>query len=165
MSKIGVTIGGRSYDIEIEAVPQSETDLKITVDGTSFPVTVQSVHDPESLDWILIGNRSYEVVMDRDLQWIEAYGRRYGDLSVVDLEARTARPASRDGRIKAPIPGIIMRILVSEGQQVSAGQSVVVLEAMKMENEVRAPRAGVVRKLNVTPGQGVMLNELLAEIE
>ena len=85
--------------------------------------------------------------------------------AVVDLESAAAHPAGREGRIKAPIPGVITRILVAVGDEVEAGQSVVVLEAMKMENEIKAPRNGVVRKLAVKPGQGVSLNEVLAELE
>jgi len=165
MNKIGVTIGAHTYEIQVEAVPQSDTDLRVTVDGQTLPVMVQSLSDPESLDWILVGNRSYEIVLDRDLQWIEGYGRRYGDLTVVDMESAAAHPAGREGRIKAPIPGVITRILVKVGEEVEPGQPVVVLEAMKMENEIRAPRTGVVRKINVGAGQGVSLNEVLVEIE
>lgn len=165
MNKIGVTLGGRTYEIQVEAVPQSDTDLRVIVDGETMPVMVQNLRDPESLDWILVGNRSYEIVLDRELQWIEGYGRRYGGLAVVDLESAAAHPAGREGRIKAPIPGVITRILVAVGDEVEAGQSVVVLEAMKMENEIKAPRNGVVRKLAVKPGQGVSLNEVLAELE
>jgi len=165
MNKIGVTLGGRTYEIQVEAVPQSDTDLRVIVDGETMPVMVQNLRDPESLDWILVGNRSYEIVLDRELQWIEGYGRRYGGLTVVDLESAAAHPAGREGRIKAPIPGVITRILVAVGDEVEAGQSVVVLEAMKMENEIKAPRNGVVRKLAVKPGQGVSLNEVLAELE
>ena len=97
MHKIGVTIGGRTYEIQVEAAVQSNTDLRVIVDGKTIPVSVQSLRDPESLDWILVGNRPYEIVLDRDLQWLEVYGRRYGDLTVSDLEAAVARPTRRDG--------------------------------------------------------------------
>jgi biotin carboxyl carrier protein len=75
-----------------------------------------------------------------------------------------ARPASTDARIKAPIPGVIVRLLVEVGQEVAADQPVLVLEAMKMENEIRAARAGTVASMHVQPGQSVKLHELLAEI-
>ncbi len=165
MNRIGVTIGGRTYEVQVEEVAQSDTDVRVIVNGETLPVLVQNLRDPERMDWILVGNRSYEIVLDKDLQWLEVYGRRHGDLTVTDLEASVARPSSRDGRIKAPIPGIITRLLVEVGDEVEAGQSVLVLEAMKMENEIRAPRSGIVRQLNVSTGQGVALNEVLAEIE
>ena len=60
---------------------------------------------------------------------------------------------------------MIARVLVSETDCVEAGQPLLVLEAMKMENEIRAPRSGIVSQLNVKPGQIVTLHEVLAEID
>ena len=74
-------------------------------------------------------------------------------------------PASGDGRVKAPIPGLISRVLVEPGATVSAGQPLVVLEAMKMENEIRAPFDGVVSALSVSVGQTVLGNQVLAEVK
>jgi biotin carboxyl carrier protein len=164
MHKVGVTIGGRTYAIDIKINPQSDTGLTVELDGEEIPVTVRSLSNPESLDWILVGNRSYEVVLDRDLHWIEGIGRLY-QVTAQDLEASVMRPVSGDMRIKAPIPGVITRLLVAVGDQVQSGQPVMILEAMKMENEVRAPRSGRVSQLAVNAGQVVGLGELLAEIE
>lgn len=164
MHKVGVTIGGRTYVIDIKINPLSDTELAVELDGETIPVTVRSLSNPESLDWILVGNRSYEVVIDRDLHWVEAIGRLY-QVTTHDLESGVARPVSGDARIKAPIPGVITRLLVAVGDTVQAGQPVMILEAMKMENEIRAPRSGQVSQLAVSVGQGVGLGELLAEIE
>jgi biotin carboxyl carrier protein len=164
MHKVGVTIGGRTYAIDIKINPLSDTGLTVELDGEEIPVTVRSLSNPESLDWILVGNRSYEVVLDRDLHWIEGIGRLY-QVTAQDLEAGVTRPVSGDMRIKAPIPGVITRLLVAVGDRVQSGQPVMILEAMKMENEVRAPRAGRVSQLAVNAGQVVGLGELLAEIE
>ena len=82
-----------------------------------------------------------------------------------DLNQRVARPRSGDGRVKAPIPGLISRILVEPGATVSAGQPLVILEAMKMENEIRAPFEGVVQTVSVTVGQTVLRDTVLAEVK
>ena len=74
------------------------------------------------------------------------------------------RPAVADGRVKAPIPGLIARVLVAPGQAVETGQPLLVLEAMKMENELRAPRGGTVQAVKVKPGQTVTLGELMVEV-
>ena len=63
-------------------------------------------------------------------------------------------PAS-GGVVKAPMPGLVVRVEVQEGQRVDAGAALVVVEAMKMENELRAPRPGVVSRIHVKPGQTV----------
>ena len=67
--------------------------------------------------------------------------------------------------MKAPIPGLITRVLVEPGAQVGAGQALLILEAMKMENEIRAPFDGVVSSVPVTTGQTVIRNQVLAEVK
>jgi biotin carboxyl carrier protein len=112
---------------------------------------------------ILVDGRPYEIVVDRNLQWIRsAHGVHH--LEIHDLATPVARPASGDGRVKAPIPGLIAEVLVDAGAQVEAGQPLLLLEAMKMENQICAPRSGVVSQLNVAAGQNVALHALLAEI-
>jgi biotin carboxyl carrier protein len=126
-------------------------------------VSALSLDSPEALEWIAIDHRSYEIVIDRDLRWIQSRSGRHR-LDMRDLEAAVARPRSADARVKAPIPGMITRVLVAAGDRVEADQPLLVLEAMKMENEIRAPRSGVVGQINVVAGQGVALHEPLAEI-
>ena len=74
------------------------------------------------------------------------------------------RPVSLDSRIKAPIPGVIKAVFVKLGDSVEAGQPLLVLEAMKMENEIHATRPGIVSQLVVTAGQKANLNQVLAEV-
>ncbi len=163
MSKINVTIDGYTYDVEVNLHQRVGSTLTVKVNGEELQVTVPDANHPEDMEWIIIGNRPYEIVVDRNLRWIKSYSGLHR-LELRDREATMARPMSRDGRVKAPIPGLITRVLVEQGQMVEAGQPLLVLEAMKMENEIRAPRSGVVAELNVRPGQDVALNVLLAEI-
>ena len=67
--------------------------------------------------------------------------------------------------VTAPMPGIILSIIVKEGDQVSAGDSLLVLEAMKMENEIHAPRAGTIKKIHVSEGAEVRAGSELIEFE
>lgn len=64
--------------------------------------------------------------------------------------------------IRAPMPGLVGRILTRAGARLSAGEGVLILEAMKMENEIRCPSALTVKEIKVTPGQGVEKNQILA---
>ena len=73
--------------------------------------------------------------------------------------------AAADREIHAPMPGLVLRVLVAPGDAVEAGQGVVVLEAMKMENEIQAQVAGVVKKIFVEEGQSVEGGDPLFEIE
>lgn len=78
--------------------------------------------------------------------------------------APAARPAS-DNLIVAPMPGIILSIAVKEGEEVDAGDALLVLEAMKMENEIHAHRAGKIKKIHVSEGAEVRAGSELIELE
>lgn len=161
MSKLLVTIDDRDYVVELQGAPGGPTT--VLVDGEPLPVTLSSYDGPEALEWAVVGPRPYELVLDHDLRWVQSSRGRHS-VHVRDLEATLGRPVSGDGRVKAPIPGLITRVLVEAGQRVEAGQPILVLEAMKMENEIAAPRPGVVAELRANQGQSVGLHELLAEI-
>jgi biotin carboxyl carrier protein len=161
MSKLLVTIDDRDYVVEVQSGPGGTAT--VLVDGEPVTVRLSSYDGPETVEWAMVGPRPYELALDRDLRWIESSRGRHS-VHVRDMEAAVARPVSGDGRIKAPIPGLITRILIKPGQSVEVGDPVLVLEAMKMENEIRAPRSGVVADLRAQQGQVVKLHELLAEI-
>ena len=73
--------------------------------------------------------------------------------------------AGGDSVVKAPIPGKVLSIKVREGEQVEYGQTLLIFEAMKMENEVKAPKAGVVKKIYVSEGANFKTGDPLVEIE
>ncbi len=116
---------------------------------------------------LLINNRSYEVVVRR-LEADDEGGQRYevllaGQPYEVRLEDERERALaslaggheSGDATIKAPMPGLVVNIPVAVGDAVQRGQTVAVLEAMKMENDLGAPRGGVVKEIKVVAGQAV----------
>jgi len=164
MNKLTVTIDDKTFEVEV-APQRGEAGLfTVTLDGESLTVYVPDAANPEAVDWMIVDNRPYEMIFASDLRSVQLEGMRH-TIQVRDKETRSVRPASGDGRIKAPIPGLIARLNVEPGQAVEAGQTVVVLEAMKMENEIRASKGGIVRQVHVKPGQTVVLNEALVEIE
>ncbi|HEX9374319.1 MAG TPA: biotin/lipoyl-containing protein [Roseiflexaceae bacterium] len=163
MSKINVTIDGVSYDVEVRLNQAGDPDVTVEVGGETLNVTMPRLDSPDQLEWVLVDGRPYEIVVDRHLRWIKSAGGLHR-LEMHDLETPVVRPASGDGRVKAPIPGTIARVLVGQGDQVEAGQPLLVLEAMKMENQICAPRSGAVGQLNVAAGQNVTLHAMLAEI-
>jgi pyruvate carboxylase len=96
-----------------------------------------------------------------------------GRTVIVNVNGRRARRAGSDAAahahgaqsVVAPMPGRVVRVLVGAGDEVAARQGVVVVEAMKMENELRAPKAGKVRDVSVTPGTSVEAGRVLMVIE
>ena len=164
MSKLSVTIDGRIFEVEINIPAGCDgTELTTVIDGQTLPVTLSCMDGPQQIEWLAVAGRSHEIVVDRDLHWLRSEAGLH-HFEVRDLETTVGRPVSGDGRVKAPIPGLITRVLVAVGDQVEPGQPLLVLEAMKMENEIRAPRGGCVSRVDVVQGQGVALHEVLAEI-
>ncbi len=164
MSKVEVTLGGHTFEVEFNLNHRTGQDLQVVVNGERLAVIVPDLDAPlDQMEWIIVDQHPHEIVIDPDLRWLRDHtGIHF--LEMRDLEAGVARPISRDGRIKAPIPGLIKAVLVTVGQRVEAGEPIIVLEAMKMENEVHAPKSGVVTQISIKPGQDVTLHEVLAEI-
>jgi len=164
MPKLSVTIDDRKYEIEATVFPQNESEFEVWVNGERLMVQIPDMEAPfAEQEWLVVNGRPYEITFHKDLDWIKAYGGLH-QVEVRDQQALTSRPISGDGRVKAPIPGIITRVMVKKGQEVKIGTPLLILEAMKMENEIRAPRTGVVASLPVSEGQTVLREQVLAEV-
>ena len=160
--KYYATIDDQTFEIEINQ--QGE----LYIDGECEVVDFQSIGG-SSVFSLLLGNASYEALVEARENCYEVLlqGTLYR-VSVQDERmrrlARTDRgfaPPSGEIAIKAPMPGTIVAVPVDEGQAIEAGEVLVVLESMKMENELKAPRAGVVSQVRVQNGENVEQNQTL----
>ena len=155
----------------VEVVLDGET---ATVDGTEEAVHLADV-EGTPVRLVTIGGVQHRVVARRGKArgdyalWID--GWRFGiealderSRAIRELSAAAAGPAG-PAPVVAPMPGLIVRVQVAIGDQVRAGQGIVVMEAMKMENELRAPADGIVRAIAATPGQAVEKGAKLVEFE
>jgi biotin carboxyl carrier protein len=137
--------------------------VEVSVDGDELDV---EVHDatPTRVDMTVDGvRRSFTIARDRDVVDVDsALGG-----SSHRLLPRFPDPLSMvaTGSLTAPMPGAVVRVLVEAGAKVEVGQTLVVLEAMKMEHSVHAPSAGVVTEVHVQPGQQVDAGAVLAVVE
>jgi biotin carboxyl carrier protein len=165
MRKLTITIDGYTFEVELSEMPENGSGFLVMVNGE--PVRLL---EPEpaartgQAEWYLVDERPREVLIDPALHWIQSRSGIHS-LEIQDLDSEVSRPQTGDGRIKAPIPGKISQVMAVPGEDVQVGQPLLVLEAMKMENEIRAPRSGVLKILKVVPGQRVSLHEVLAEID
>jgi glutaconyl-CoA/methylmalonyl-CoA decarboxylase subunit gamma len=171
--------GGQSRDEQLELAARpgprvTEGRLSVAFDGRR--AEADWVEIAPGAYSILLGGRSYDVRIERGLGEGEAdgnvytarVGRRVYRLELRDRRRRrhagTAAAGAGPQEILAPMPGRIVKALVEEGQQVAQGDSLLVIEAMKMQNEIRAPRAGRVEKIYAAEGQGVETGEKLARL-
>ncbi len=163
MSRLQITVDNQTFEVQVQADGSDPEQFTVCVDGVMVPVVAPLADEQGALEWALIDNRPYEIAIDRNLGWIRCWSGRHS-LQIRDRDVLFARPAGGDGRVAAPIPGLIAKVHVDVGARIELGQPVVVLEAMKMENEIRATRSGSVVALHVRPGQTVGMGDLLVEI-
>lgn len=167
MRKISVMLDGQDYLVEVRPVPGDRTRAVVVVDGEELEVYLPTGGVPGEVEWMVVNRRPYELILGDQMHWVQSgAGMHELDVRWADAAgAPVARAAVGDGRVKAPIPGLINRLLVEPGAAVEAGTPLLVLEAMKMENEIRAPRPGVVASIAVKPGQTVLLGEVMVEVK
>ena len=155
------------------------TELKIFKDNNEFKIgdTQQSYsfHQQENGRYLLridtslykIDNVEYDdqtVIFSINGEWCKVDVRDEQDLLLDRLGFK--RPSEiGEGELNAPMPGKILEVMVSEGDEVELGDPVAILEAMKMENELKAPVSGTVTSISVAKGDSLDKNDLILEIE
>jgi biotin carboxyl carrier protein len=155
-------------DLEINCLPAAkEKKGRLDIRKSSAPVEADWAEVASQVYSILLNGRSYDVRLEKARAGIGAGGAVYTahvGTRVYQLEPRDPRRARKSGaagthdgplEIFAPMPGRIVKVLASAGAEVNTGDSLIVIEAMKMQNEIRAPRGGRVEQIRVVEGEGV----------
>lgn len=141
-----VTIDGEVWDVDARLTAQGISSLLI--DGVSH---VADVDDHEGACVVDVGGETYTVQVEEQTRYI--------------IRTRGGAAGGAGGQtVKAPLPGKITHVGVQPGDTVTAGQSLVVIEAMKMENDLKATSAGTVAEVRVTAGQAVNAGDVLVVI-
>jgi biotin carboxyl carrier protein len=165
--KYFVRVDGEEHEVELDGDG-------VHLDGEDVVARVDEV-DGTPVRMVTVGDEVHRVVVrrgaSRGLYTIWLDGFRF-EVEALDERARAIRELSGASAgpsgpapLKAPMPGLIVRVNVQVGDSVQAGQGLVVMEAMKMENELRAQAAGKVRSIVVSPGTAVEKGALLIELE
>lgn len=141
MKQFKYTIDGKEYAVEIEGIEGNMATL--SVNGQSYTVEMEQEAEPEKKK-VVLGQPA---------------------ASAGDEEATPAANVNSANAVKAPLPGTITSVNVAVGDEVKAGDTVVVLEAMKMQNNIEAEKDGKVTAICVKPGQAVLEEDPLVVIE
>lgn len=139
-------LNGREFPLDVAAA--QDGTLSLLAEGRSYEVRQESVGVETS---IVVGHDRFSVQV-RDPRSLRSRGRAAGAEQGVK-------------KITAPMPGKVVRLLAGVGARVEAGQSVIVIEAMKMQNELKAPKTGMLKKISVAEGAAVEAGQALAEVE
>ncbi|HKW16035.1 MAG TPA: biotin/lipoyl-containing protein [Terriglobales bacterium] len=181
MLRYDVHIGNRSYRIELEPAARSEsvspnsilnnkaTGWKVRLDGREFLVDcLRLTGDSLSL---LVDGKSFELRISPSTEILTVFmqGKGY-ECAVRDPRSLRSRQSAalREGgeqKITALMPGKVVRVLAQVGESIKRGQGIIVIEAMKMQNEVRAPKDGILKGILPALGKNVNAGEVLAVIE
>ncbi len=153
MKKYSLKVNGHDYEVTIDEVNEASTLAHVTVNGTAYEVEIE-------------GGKGATAKKPQ----VAPVPTAASNIAVTPTMATPSRPAAvapagGGHTVKSPLPGTVLAIKVKEGDKVAAGQSLLVLEAMKMENEINADRTGVVKTVCVQQGATVMEGDNLIVIE
>jgi pyruvate carboxylase subunit B len=160
-----VTLEDRTFEVDL--TPQGAV-----VDGVAVSADLSHV-EGTAVRSLLLDGRSVQVLARKGQQgmWdLHLRGRRF-QAEAVDERTRTIRDMTGSGAaaagprpVRAPMPGLVVKVEVAEGDSVQAGQGVVIIEAMKMENELKSESTGIVSTIHVTEGEAVDKDQVLIDL-
>jgi biotin carboxyl carrier protein len=160
------TIHAHNSALTIE-YSQNGNEVEARVDGHALTARLLSAHEGSLT--LLINGKPLRIHLARDSQrtLVAIEGQVYTFTHAQEKQGRARRSeAGRlDPEVRSPMPGKILQVLVTEGAQIEAGQTLVLLEAMKMENSLTTEGAARVKKVLVSPGDLVDLGQVLVELE
>jgi biotin carboxyl carrier protein len=161
-----ITIDGRDYRLELE---HADAGWRCRLNGREIPIdAVLARRDVLS---ILIGGKAYEIKREHIAQethlWVGnvRYAAEFRDPRSLRSRKGSAADAKGPKKLFAPMPGKVVRVLLAEQQAVEAGQSILVVEAMKMQNEIKSPKKGTLQKIVAAEGANVNAGDVLAIVE
>ena len=160
------TLDGKEYSIEIIDAHH------VAIDGRVQEVDFESISGQPVFSLIVDGKSYESYVYETEEGWqVLTRGRQY-NLTVEDEREKRLRAAAGSGvaeageyHLKAPMPGLVVSIPVAEGDKVENGQTLVILESMKMQNELKSPKAGVVGRIRVKQGETVEQRQALLSVQ
>ena len=150
MKKYSLKINGNQYEVKIDDVNEASTLAHVTVNGTKYDVEIEGAKTVTKKPAVVPAPA--------------ATGLSVTPKTPIASKPAAA-PAATGAKVTCPLPGTVIAINVKEGDTVAAGQTLLVLEAMKMENNIDAERGGVVKQILVAAGATVMEGDVLIVIE
>ena len=159
------TVEDRQFLVEII------DEKHVSVDGKVYEVDFESVSGQPVYSLILDGKSHESYVAQGDNDWQVLIRGRLYPVTVEDEREKRLRSAAGGGvaetgefHLRAPMPGLVVTILVNEGQEIKKGQVLLILESMKMQNELKSPRDGIMGRIRVKAGETVEQKQTLLSV-
>lgn len=160
------TVEGKQFLVEVI------DEKHVSVDGKIYEVDFESVSG-QPVYSLIVDGRSHEsyIYQGEEENWQVLLRGRLYPVTVEDEREKRLRAAAGGGvaetgefHLRAPMPGLVVAVPVTEGQQVKRGQAILILESMKMQNEIKAPRDGVIGRIRVKAGETVEQKQTLLSV-
>jgi biotin carboxyl carrier protein len=164
--KYVTNVEGKQFLVEIL------DEKHVSVDGKTYEVDFESVSG-QPVYSLIVDGRSHEayIYQGEDNNWQVLLRGRLYPITVEDEREKRLRAAAGGGvaetgefHLRAPMPGLVVAIPVVEGQEIKKGQVILILESMKMQNEIKAPRDGVIGRIRVKAGESVEQKQTLLSV-
>jgi len=160
------TVDGKEFEIEVV------DEKHIRIGDRLLEVDFESVNGQPVFSVILDGKSYESFISESDEGWqVLMRGRQY-QITVEDEREKRLRAAAGGGvaeggefNLKAPMPGLVVAIPVAEGQEIKKGQVLIILESMKMQNELKSPKDGIVERIRVKAGESVEQKQALLSVK
>lgn len=165
--KYQVRIGGQEFKVGIREI---EDELQVELGGGKIDANLTELKKNKIYS-LLVDNRAYDLEIRRKHNDFEINygGRKYsGEIleeTLAKLKSATPKEILKQKELKAPMPGLIVKVEVQQGQIIKAGEGVIIMEAMKMENEIKSPYEGKVKNILVREKQTVDKDQVLLVLE
>ncbi len=159
------TVEGKQFVVEVV------DEKHITVDGKVYEIDFESVSGQPVYSLIVDGRSHESYIYQGEENWEVLLRGLLYPVTVEDEREKRLRAAAGGGvaetgefHLRAPMPGLVVAILVAEGQEIKKGQVILILESMKMQNELKAPRDGTIGRIRVKTGESVEQKQTLLSV-
>lgn len=146
MKEYKFKINGNDYKVAVDTVENGIA--KVSVNGTNYQVELEQDMAPKAVKPVQVARATYQATPQ-----------------AAPAKVEQAAPAGNASPLKSPLPGVILDVKVREGDSVKEGQTIMILEAMKMENNIDAHKSGVIRTISKRQGDSVLEGDVLIIIE
>ena len=166
--KLIARIGNIGHELTLGPLDSSSSECMFAIDSVEGKAELEAI-GPDAYS-ILLGTRSYEVKIEESGDdFVVVVDGRQLDVVIQDPRQAGVRKGGIDpgtsGDIASPMPGKVIRVLVGVGDDIQPGQGLLVVEAMKMQNEIKAPVAGKIKAVHVSEGSAVAAGEVMVVVE
>jgi len=155
---------------QVELLAREGSKIVLSIDGKRYEADVEMVED--GVYSLIIGNKSHNIELievDNKKYYVNTYSKSY-DVEIIDSESKYQMSRKKDDTleetvISSPMPGKVVKILVKEGDPVKAGDTVIIVSAMKMESEYKVKKDRIIKEIKVKEGQTINAHQPLMVIE